>query len=95
MPGISGAMRTPESMPRRRSSATASRRAAGLGVCGSVARQASSSRVGTERLTETASPFFAIRSNSFTSRITSGDLVRTETGVSASSSAAKISGIIR
>ncbi len=48
-------MRTPESMPRRRSSATASRRAAGLGVCGSVARQASSSRVGTERLTETGS----------------------------------------
>ena len=52
MPGIRGAMRTPESMPLERSSATASRRAAGLGVWGSVARQASSSRVGTERLTE-------------------------------------------
>ena len=68
-------------MPRRRSSATASRRAAGLGVCGSVARQASSSRVGTERLTETGSRF-AIRSKISTSRIASGDLVRTETGVS-------------
>ena len=57
MPGINGAIRTPESMPRRRSSATASRRAVGLGVCGSVARQAFSSRVGTERLTETGSRF--------------------------------------
>ena len=61
MPGISGATRTPDSMPRERSSATASRRAAGLGVCGSVARQAASSSVGTERLTETGT-FFAIRS---------------------------------
>jgi len=81
-------------MPRRRSSATASRRAAGLGVCGSVARHASSSRVGTERLTETGSRF-AIRAKISTSRITSGDLVSTETGVSASSSAARMSGIIR
>ena len=94
MPGISGAIRTPESIPRRRSSATASRRAPGLGVCGSVARQASSSRVGTERLTETGR-CFAIRSKISTSRIASGDLVRTETGVSACSSAARISGIIR
>ena len=94
MPGISGAIRTPESIPRRRSSATASSRAPGLGVCGSVARQASSSRVGTERLTETGRRF-AIRSKISTSRIASGDLVSTETGVPACSSAARISGIIR
>ena len=81
-------------MPRARSSATASSRAAGLGVCGSVARQASSSSVGTDRFTETGS-FFAIRSKISTSRITSGDFVSTETGVSAASSAARISGIIR
>ena len=37
----------------------------------------------------------AMRSKISTSRITSGDLVSTETGVSAASSAARISGIIR
>ncbi len=61
-------------------------------MCGSVARQAFSSRVGTERLTETSS-FFAIRSKISTSRITSEDLVRTETGVEWRSSAARISGM--
>ena len=50
MPGISGAISTPVGMPARFSSATASNRARGLGVCGSVARHAFSSSVGTERL---------------------------------------------
>ena len=94
MPGISGATRTPDSMPRERSSSTASRRAAGLGVCGSVARQAASSRVGTERLTETGT-FFAIRSKRSMSRSTNGDFVSTVTGVSAASSASRISGMNR
>ena len=49
MPGISGAIRTPVGMPARFSSATASRRLRGCGVCGSVARHAFSSSVGTER----------------------------------------------
>jgi hypothetical protein len=94
IPGISGAIRIPESIPRRRSSATASSRAAGLGVCGSVARQAASSRVGTERLTDTFSPAATKRSKISTSRITSGDLVSTETGVRASNNASRISGSI-
>ncbi len=49
MPGISGAIRTPVGIPARFSSATASRRARGLGVCGSVARHAFSSSVGIDR----------------------------------------------
>ena len=82
IPGISGAIRIPESIPRRRSSATASSRALGLGVCGSVSRQAFSSSVGTERFTDTRSPASRKRSKISMSRITSGDLVSTETGVS-------------
>jgi hypothetical protein len=58
-PGISGAIKTPELIPRSFNFATASRRARGCGVCGSVARQATSSRVGTERLTETSTRFAA------------------------------------
>jgi len=38
MPGISGAIRMPVGMPTRLSSATASSRARGCGVCGSVER---------------------------------------------------------
>ena len=49
-PGISGAIRTPVRIPARFSSATASIRFRGCGVCGSVARQAFSSRVGIDRL---------------------------------------------
>ena len=49
MPGISGAIRTPVGIPARLSSATASSRARGCGVCGSVARHAFSSSVGTDR----------------------------------------------
>ncbi len=82
-------------MPRLRSSATASSRATGLGVCRSVARHASSSNVGTERFTDTLSPASTKRSKISTSRITSGDLVSTETGVRAASKASRISGSIR
>ena len=49
IPGISGAIRTPVGIPLRLSSATASSRARGCGVCGSVARHAFSSSVGTDR----------------------------------------------
>ena len=48
IPGISGATSTLVGMPARASSATASSRAAGCGVCGSVARHARSSSVGTD-----------------------------------------------
>ena len=48
-PGISGATRTPVGMPARLSSATASSRARGFGVCGSLARHAFSSSVGIDR----------------------------------------------
>ena len=80
MPGMSGAIRTPVGMPLRLSSATASSRARGCGVCGSVARQAFSSSVGTDRqalMSVTAAISF-IRSRS---RSSSGDLVRIEHGL--------------
>ena len=48
IPGISGATRIPVLIPARLSSATASSRARGFGVCGSVARHARSSIVGTD-----------------------------------------------
>ena len=48
IPGISGAIRIPVRIPARLSSATASSRARGCGVCGSVARHAFSSSVGTD-----------------------------------------------
>ena len=66
MPGISGAIRTPVGIPARLSSATASRRAFGLGVWGSVARHAFSSSVGIERfaLTLVRSPIWRRRSRS-------------------------------
>src|SRR4051795_8784049 len=49
MPGMSGAIRIPVGIPARLSSPTASSRARGCGVCGSVARHAFSSSVGTDR----------------------------------------------
>ena len=64
-------------------------------MCGSVSRQAFSSSVGTERFTDTRSPASRKRSKISMSRITSGDLVSTETGVSAANSASRISGSIR
>ena len=92
IPGISGATRMPVGMPARLSSATASSRLRGCGVWGSVDRQAFSSSVGTERLavnpTRSASCCMSGRSRS-----SSGDLVSTEHGVSASCSASQISGI--
>ena len=54
MPGISGAISTPDGIPASLNFATASRRLRGCGVCGSVWRQIFSSRVGTEKLTETS-----------------------------------------
>ena len=89
IPGISGATRTPVGIPARLSSATASSRARGLGVCGSLARHAFSSIVGTERfalMSVTAAISF-IRSRS---RSSSGDLVSTEHGLAASRSASQI-----
>ena len=56
IPGISGAIRIPVGMPIRLSSATASSRARGCGVCGSVARHAFSSSVGTDRHALTRRP---------------------------------------
>src|SRR5437764_977532 len=49
IPGISGATRTPVGMPARLSSATASTRARGCGVCASVGRHAFRPGVGTGR----------------------------------------------
>ena len=94
IPGISGATRTPVGMPARLSSATASSRAFGLGVCGSLARHAFSSIVGTDR-------FAAISVTSATSRMrsrsrsSSGDFVSTEHGVALSRSASQIPRISR
>ena len=88
-PGMSGAISTPTGMPARLSSRTASIRARGLGVCGSVARHAFSSRVGIERFavkSVTAAISF-IRSRS---RSSSGDLVSTEQGLAKSRIASQI-----
>ena len=89
MPGISGAMRMPVGMPARLSSATASSRARGCGVRGSLARQAFSSSVGTEKQALTSVRAAISRSRS-TSRSTSGDLVRIEHGLAASRSASQM-----
>jgi hypothetical protein len=92
MPGISGATSTPVGMPARLSSATASRRARGFGVCGSVARQAFSSIVGTDSAAE-ISVCLATSSIVSRSRSSSGDLVSTEHGVRLSRSASQMPGI--
>ena len=89
IPGISGAMRMPVGIPWRLSSATASSRARGWGVCGSVARHARSSRVGTERQALT-SVTAAISLRRSTSRSTSGDFVRMEQGFAKSRMAAQM-----
>ena len=91
---MTGAIRIPEEMPLLLSSATASSRARGLGLCGSVARQAVSSRVGTERFTWTFT-FSFMRLKISRSERTSGDLVRTETGLPASSRASSTSRVSR
>ena len=79
----------PVGIPRRLSSATASSRARGFGVCGSVARHAFSSSVGTDRhaLTCVRSATWHSRS---ASRSTSGDFVRIEHGFAKSRIASQI-----
>ena len=94
IPGMSGATRIPVGMPAALSALTAARRARGLGVCGSVARHAPSSRVGTERFADT-SVTAAISCSSGRSRSSSGDFVSTEHGVAVSRSAAQIPGMSR
>ena len=92
IPGISGATSTPVGIPARLSSPTASSLARGLGVCGSVARQAFSSSVGTDRLAligaTSATSFISERS-----RKRSGDLVSTEQGLRKSRNASQMRGI--
>ena len=89
MPGISGAIRIPVGIPAALSFATASSRARGCGVCGSLARHAFSSSVGTDRhaLISVRSATSSIRSRS---RSSSGDFVRIEHGLAASRSASQI-----
>ena len=79
-PGISGATSTPFGIPLRTSSATASTRFRGCGVCGSVARQAFSSSVGIDRFALN-SVRSASSQNRSRSRSSSGDLVNTEHGL--------------
>ena len=94
MPGINGAIRMPVGIPARLSSATASRRLRGWGVCGSVSRQAFSSSVGTDRLAANSvtSTSSFISSMSRSSR---GDLVSTEQGLAKSRIASQIPSIRR
>ena len=92
IPGMSGAIRIPDGMPARLSSPTAASRVLGCGVCGSVARQAFSSSVGTDRFA-TNSVRFAISLKMARSRRSSGDLVRTEHGFEKSRIASQIPGI--
>ena len=94
MPGISGAISTPVGMPARLSSATASSRARGFGVCGSVSRHAFSSSVGIDRHAVN-SVRRAISSISSRSRSKSGDFVSTEHGFAASRSASQMPSISR
>lgn len=80
---MSGATRIPVLIPARVSSATASIRARGLGVCGSVARHALSSIVGID----SAAPKSARDASSVIrsrSRSSNGDLVRIDPGLRAS-----------
>ena len=64
--------------PGRLSSATASIRLRGCGVCGSLARHAFSSSVGIERLAANRLPWICFISSM--SRSSSGDLVSTDAG---------------
>ena len=88
-PGISGAISTLVGMPARLSSATASSRARGWGVCGSVERHAFSSRVGTE----SAALMSGTWRISSRSRNSSGDFVSTEAGVPESRNASQMPGM--
>ena len=92
MPGMSGAIRTPHGIPWRLSSATASMRLRGCGVCGSLERQAFSSSVGIERFAANPAASWICFISS-TSRNNSGDLVSTEEGVCESRIASQIPGM--
>ena len=94
MPGISGAIRTPVGIPARLSSATASIRLRGCGVCGSLARHAFSSRVGMERFAANPATSW-ISLNSSMSRSSSGDFVSTDDGVRESRMASQMPGMSR
>ena len=94
MPGISGAIRTPVGMPARFSSATASIRLRGCGVCGSLARHAFSSSVGIDRFAANPATSW-ICLNSSMSRSSSGDFVSTDHGVRESRIASQMPGISR
>ena len=94
MPGISGAISTPVSIPARVSSPTASSRARGFGVCGSVARHARSSSVGTDTAALKASARGDL-AHQLESRSSSGDFVSTEHGLAASRRASQMPGISR
>ena len=89
MPGIRGAISTPVGMPARFSSATASRRARGFGVWGSVSRQAFSSSVGIDRQAVKLVRRAISRIRRM-SRSRSGDFVSTEHGFAASRSASQM-----
>ena len=80
IPGISGATSTPVGIPARFSSATASIRLRGCGVCGSLARHGFSSSVGIDRFAW-MSVTAAISFISSRSRNSSGDFVSTEHGL--------------
>ena len=92
MPGMSGAISTPVGMPARLSSATASIRLRGCGVCGSLARHAFSSSVGIERFAANPATSW-ICLNSSMSRSSSGDFVSTDDGVPESRIASQIPGM--
>ena len=94
MPGISGAIRTLVGIPARFSSATASMRLRGCGVCGSLARHGFSSSVGIDRFAW-MSVTAAISFISSRSRSSSGDFVSTEQGLRKSRIASQIPGISR
>lgn len=81
-------------IPRRLSSATASIRARGLGVCGSVARHARSSHVGIDRSACTGARTAAATMTS-ASRRTSGDFVSTDAGVALAPRASHTPGMSR
>ena len=94
MPGISGAISTPVGIPARLSSATASIRLRGCGVCGSLARHAFSSSVGIDRLAANPATSWICLISSM-SRSSSGDFVSTDDGVPESRMASQIPGMSR
>ena len=80
-------------MPASLNFATASSRLRGCGVCGSVWRQIFSSRVGTEKLTETSAHLGQLEVEVEVAQWQAATCVRIEVGVSVSRSASIIGGI--